>query len=108
MDSLQHILCFGTSEVPFLMLSSIHIFRPEGQIWDPVRRDICTGWGIAMLLGPEILLCNHEARLLSYNSRHVCICERNIYIKIRNRFPCSLSIYLWKAYIPDKKKKRTQ
>ena len=36
---MQHILCFDTSKFSFLMFSSIHVFRPEGQIWEPVRRD---------------------------------------------------------------------
>ena len=31
--------CFGTFKMPFLMFTSILVFRPEGQIWDPVRRD---------------------------------------------------------------------
>ena len=31
--------CFGTFEMPFLMFISILVFRPEGQIWNPVRRD---------------------------------------------------------------------
>ena len=31
---------FGTSKLQFLMFSSIHVFCPEGQIWDPVRQDI--------------------------------------------------------------------
>ena len=32
-------LVFHTSKFHFLMFSSMHVFRPEGQIWDPVRRD---------------------------------------------------------------------
>ena len=28
--------------MPFFMFISILVFRPEGQIWDPVRRDIKT------------------------------------------------------------------
>ena len=31
--------CFGTFKIPFLMFISILVFRPEGQIWNPVRRD---------------------------------------------------------------------
>ena len=31
--------CFGTFKMPFLMFISILVFRPEGQIWNPVRRD---------------------------------------------------------------------
>ena len=34
MDSVQHI------KIAFLMVLSVHVFRPEGQMWDPVRRDI--------------------------------------------------------------------
>ena len=35
-----YFLFSGTSKLQSLMFSSIHGFRPEGQIWDPVRRDI--------------------------------------------------------------------
>ena len=28
--------------MPFFMFISIHVFRPEGQIWNPVRRDTKT------------------------------------------------------------------
>ena len=31
--------CFGTLKMPILMFISILVFRPEGQIWNPVRRD---------------------------------------------------------------------
>ena len=31
--------CFGTFKIPFLMFISILVFRPEGQIWNPVRRN---------------------------------------------------------------------
>ena len=31
--------CFGTFKMPILMFISILVFRPEGQIWNPVRRD---------------------------------------------------------------------
>ena len=31
--------CFGTIKIPLLMFISILVFRPEGQIWNPVRRD---------------------------------------------------------------------
>ena len=31
--------CFGTFKMPILMFISIFVFRPEGQIWNPVRRD---------------------------------------------------------------------
>ena len=31
--------CFGTFKMPFLMFISILVFRPEGQIWNPVRRE---------------------------------------------------------------------
>ena len=31
--------CFGTFEMPISMFISILVFRPEGQIWNPVRRD---------------------------------------------------------------------
>ena len=31
--------CFGTFKMPILMFISIIVFRPEGQIWNPVRRD---------------------------------------------------------------------
>ena len=31
--------CFGTFKMPILMFISILVFRPEGQIWYPVRRD---------------------------------------------------------------------
>ena len=31
--------CFGTFKMPLLMFISILVFRPEGQIWNPVRRD---------------------------------------------------------------------
>ena len=31
--------CFGTFKIPLLMFISILVFRPEGQIWNPVRRD---------------------------------------------------------------------
>ena len=31
--------CFGTFKMPVLMFISILVFRPEGQIWNPVRRD---------------------------------------------------------------------
>ena len=31
--------CFGTFKIPILMFISILVFRPEGQIWNPVRRD---------------------------------------------------------------------
>ena len=34
--------CFGTFKMPFLMFISILVFRPEGQIWNPVRRDTKT------------------------------------------------------------------
>ena len=34
--------CFGTFKVSFLMFISILVFRPEGQIWNPVRRDTKT------------------------------------------------------------------
>ena len=34
--------CFGTFKTPFLMYISILVFRPEGQIWNPVRRDTKT------------------------------------------------------------------
>ena len=30
---------FGTFKMPILMFISILVFRPEGQIWNPVRRD---------------------------------------------------------------------
>ena len=30
---------FGTFKMPILMFNSILVFRPEGQIWNPVRRD---------------------------------------------------------------------
>ena len=30
---------FGTFKMPLLMFISILVFRPEGQIWNPVRRD---------------------------------------------------------------------
>ena len=32
--------CFGTFKMSILMFISILVFRPEGQIWNPVRRDI--------------------------------------------------------------------
>ena len=31
--------CFGTFKMPILMFISILVFRPEGQIWNPVRRN---------------------------------------------------------------------
>ena len=31
--------CFGTFKMPILMFISILVFRPEAQIWNPVRRD---------------------------------------------------------------------
>ena len=31
--------CFGTFKMPLLMFIGILVFRPEGQIWNPVRRD---------------------------------------------------------------------
>ena len=31
--------CFGTFKMPILMFISILVFRPEGQIWNPVWRD---------------------------------------------------------------------
>ena len=31
--------CFGTFKMPILMFISILVVRPEGQIWNPVRRD---------------------------------------------------------------------
>ena len=31
--------CFGTFKMPILMFISILVFRPECQIWNPVRRD---------------------------------------------------------------------
>ena len=31
--------CYGTFKMPILMFISILVFRPEGQIWNPVRRD---------------------------------------------------------------------
>ena len=31
--------CFGTFKMPILMFISILVFRPEGQVWNPVRRD---------------------------------------------------------------------
>ena len=31
--------CFGTFKMPILMFISILVFRPEGQIGNPVRRD---------------------------------------------------------------------
>ena len=31
--------CFGTFKMPILMFISILVFRPEGQIWNPIRRD---------------------------------------------------------------------
>ena len=31
--------CFGTFKMPILMFMSILVFRPEGQICNPVRRD---------------------------------------------------------------------
>ena len=31
--------CFGTFKMPILMFISILVFRPEGQIWNPVKRD---------------------------------------------------------------------
>ena len=31
--------CFGTFKIPILMFISVLVFRPEGQIWNPVRRD---------------------------------------------------------------------
>ena len=31
--------CFGTFKIPILMFISILVFRPEGQIWNPLRRD---------------------------------------------------------------------
>ena len=31
--------CFGTFKMPILMFISILVFRPEGRIWNPVRRD---------------------------------------------------------------------
>ena len=31
--------CFGTFKMPFLMFISILVFRPEDQIWNPVRRE---------------------------------------------------------------------
>ena len=34
--------CFDTFKMPFLMFISILVFRPEGQIWNPVRRDTKT------------------------------------------------------------------
>ena len=34
--------CFGTFQMPFLIFISILVFRPEGQIWNPVRRDTKT------------------------------------------------------------------
>ena len=34
--------CFGTFKMPFLMFISILVVRPEGQIWNSVRRDTKT------------------------------------------------------------------
>ena len=34
--------CFGTFKMPFLMFISVLVFRPKGQIWNPVRRDTKT------------------------------------------------------------------
>ena len=31
--------CFGTFKMPILMFISILVSRPEGLIWNPVRRD---------------------------------------------------------------------
>ena len=31
--------CYGTFKMPLIMFISILVFRPEGQIWNPVRRD---------------------------------------------------------------------
>ena len=31
--------CFGMFKMPILMFNSILAFRPDGQIWNPVRRD---------------------------------------------------------------------
>ena len=31
--------CFGSFKMSILMFISILVFRPEGQIWNPVRRD---------------------------------------------------------------------
>ena len=36
------LTCFGTFKMPFLMFISILVFHPEGQIWNPVRRDTKT------------------------------------------------------------------
>ena len=33
------VQCFGTFKMPILMFISILVFRPEGQIGNPVRRD---------------------------------------------------------------------
>ena len=34
--------CFGTFKMPILMFISILVFRPEGQVRNPVRRDTNT------------------------------------------------------------------
>ena len=34
--------CFGTFKMPILMFISVLVFRPEGHIWNPVRRDTKT------------------------------------------------------------------
>ena len=34
--------CFGTFKMLLLMFISRHVFRPEGQGWNPVRRDTMT------------------------------------------------------------------
>ena len=31
--------CFGTFKMPILMFICVLVFRPEGQIWNPVKRD---------------------------------------------------------------------
>ena len=33
------LTCFGTFKMPILMFISMLVFRPEGQIWNTVRRD---------------------------------------------------------------------
>ena len=43
-NGLNHAYCRVSArlKMPFLMFSSILVFHPEGQIWNPVRRDTKT------------------------------------------------------------------
>ena len=43
-NGLNRAYCRGSArfKMPFLMFISVLVFRPEGQIWNPVKRDTKT------------------------------------------------------------------